>query len=75
MHFVKQVQEVDTTGIEPLTNITAEQPAQELTYEDAQIEPDVISSDLDYTGMASKVRGDYYTVSGGLRRESDGKDG
>ena len=67
MHFVKKVQDVDTTGVEPLRNITAEQDTSELTYEEAMTyEKSLESSDDDYTTLASKIRKRYYTVSGGL---------
>lgn len=77
LHFVQMVKEVDTRGFHPLTNLTAGQAEdEELTYEDAVYEGDVMSSsefvpEADYTKLASRTKNRYYTVDGGLVNEDN----
>lgn len=72
LHFVKKVQEIDTSGVQPLKNLTAEQDESDvLKYEDAveegkQSQENSAAPKVDYTKLAHKTKNKYYTVDGGL---------
>ncbi|ORY81500.1 hypothetical protein BCR37DRAFT_46255 [Protomyces lactucae-debilis] len=87
LHFVRLVHEVDTTGIQPLHNVLASQHTSSLTYDaalavgqqakerfkldDAQCATGQTRLKPDYTKLAKRTRGRFYTVSGGLVNKTE----
>lgn len=72
LHFVRTVQDVDTTGVEPLRNITQDQnQGATLTYEEAvergrELKKNVQKSRFPYTSLAKRTKNKHYVVDGGL---------
>ncbi|CCG81787.1 Putative uncharacterized protein [Taphrina deformans PYCC 5710] len=82
MHFVKAVQDVDTSNTLPLHNLTAEQEDEGgFTYEEAVAEGQSLraaqagqaETTIDYTKLAARTINGYYTVDGGLVTDADEK--
>lgn len=72
LHFVKNVQEVDTTGVEPLRNITQDQnQGAALTYKEAVAHGEAArsidqKSNFKYPSLAKRTKNRHYVVDGGL---------
>lgn len=72
LHFVKSVQEVDTTGVEPLRNLTQDQnQGSALSYKEAVEHGEALKrgeqkSNFRYPSLAKRTKNKHYVVDGGL---------
>lgn len=77
LNFVNEVRKVDTRGVKPLRNITADQSEDDLLDYDRAIQYGQEMDDradaaaFDYPEIASQRRNRHYTVEGGLVNDKE----
>lgn len=70
LEFLKQVQSIDTTGIEPLSSVLPESEQERvLDYEDAFHESELNEKEDVLAYAADRLQGRYYTIEGEFKRK------